>query len=107
MIIIKKDKDSDCPPVTIRHKITPDFLYRLLRELYQWSGKNLRSLSYQDLVRFCEDHRCSTCGYVFINKVELLTHHAIRIFDGQDVTKYDDDIIDLDKIIPDLIKHKA
>ena len=107
MIVIKKDKNSDCPPVTIRHLIIPDFLYRLLKELTNWSGKNLRSLSYQDLVRFCEDHRCTNCGYVFINKVELLTHHAIRIFDGQDVTKYDDVIIDLDKIIPDLIKHKA
>ena len=107
MIIIKKDKDSDCPPVTIRHKITPDFLYRLLRELNQWSGKNLRSLSYQDLVRFCEDHQCSTCGYVFINKVELLTHHAIRIFDGKEIQKFDDDIIDLDSVIPNLSNHKA
>lgn len=107
MILINKDKDSTFPPVTIRHKITPDFLYRLLRELTNWSGKNLRSLTYQDLVRFCEDHKCTKCGYVFINKVELLSHHAIRIFDGKEITQYDEDIIDLDEIIPILNKHKS
>lgn len=94
---------NNCPGRPVppsRYFLSEKLIWSILTGLVKDTGKQVSRLTKQDVVRFVRDHTCPICGRVFLSKINLLSHHAIREFNGIYVVDPDENTIDLSELFP-------
>ncbi len=104
----KCSSTDSCPgrPVTSgRYFLSEELIWRILSGIVRYRGVGVSRLSRSDVRRYVRDHTCHICGRVFLSRLDLVSHHAIRIFDGYEVIDPAENILDLDSLFPHFQKH--
>jgi len=94
---------DDCPgrPVPpTRYFLSEELIWKIICGIHQYCQKPISKITREEVRRFIVDRTCPICGRVFLSKLSLATHHAIRIFAGVECIDPKENIIDLDLLFP-------